>query len=83
MAPWKPLAERIAASLKRQCEAFDLLHPVGSTVRCWKGERGDGPGYVGQVREPGAYVLSGHTAVVFVTGVSGCIALTHVEGARE
>lgn len=71
---------RNATSLKRQCEAFNSSHPIGSTVRCWKGLRGDGPGYIGQVREPGAYVLSGHTAVVHLTGVSGCIAVTHVEG---
>ena len=64
--------------LTRQCETFNAVHPAGSVVRYWSGIMGDGEGAVGIVRTPGAYVLSGHTAVVHVIGKSGCIAISHV-----
>ena len=68
---------RTKARLARQCEAFNRAHPVGSTVRVWSSRLGGTPVVV-QVREPGAFILSGHTAVVYVSGVRGCIALSHV-----
>lgn len=73
-------AARNAAALRRQCGAFNLLHPVGARVRAWPGLFREGRSIEGEVREPGAYVLSGHTAVVFVTGCRGCVAISHVEG---
>ena len=65
--------------LQGECERFNRLHPAGTEVRVWTGLMHDGPGTVGRVAEPGAYVMSGHTPVVHVSGVRGCIALTHVE----
>lgn len=66
-----------AKQLQAQVDRFNAEHPPGSRVIAWKGVRGDGPGIEGEVRSP-AYVLSGHTAVVHVTGVSGSVALSHV-----
>lgn len=58
-------------------DRFNAAHPVGSPIRIWKGLMGDGPGIETTVAEPGAFILSGHTAVVKVPGDS--IALTHVQ----
>ena len=58
-------------------DAFNERYPVGTPVRYWTMLR-EGPGKTGETRST-AQVLSGHTAVVWVTGQPGCIALTHVE----
>lgn len=71
------------AEMAKQCERFNDRNPVGSKVRVWTGLLHDGPGKVGEVTAPGAYVLSGHTAVVHVMGVSGCVALSHVAPAED
>lgn len=63
--------------MQAQVARFNADHPPGSRVIAWKGIMGDGPGVEGEVRSP-AYVLSGHTPVVHVTNISGCVALTHV-----
>lgn len=68
-------------AMVRQCEHFNVAHPVGSTIRVWPGAMHDGPGTLVTIIMPGAYVLSGHTAVVQVNGGHGCIALDHVEPA--
>jgi hypothetical protein len=68
----KPNPKKLQAEVDR----FNAAHPVGSNVRAWTGLMGEGPGQVGHVREP-AYVLGGHTAVVHLTGVRGCVALSH------
>lgn len=52
------------------------LSPLGAPVRYWTGTR-EGPGAAGVTRT-GAEVLGGHTAVLWVEGVPGAIALTHV-----
>jgi hypothetical protein len=61
---------------EQQVEAFNVEHPVGSpvTVRLDNGSVLDTT-----VRFP-AQVLGGHTPVVWLHGVSGCYALTHVCG---
>jgi len=66
---------------QRKCDAFNKAHPVGSTVRYWKGAR-EGEGNLGETRSE-AHVLGEHTAVVWISGVAGCIALTHVEPVVE
>ncbi|WP_346536985.1 hypothetical protein [Micromonospora sp. DPT] len=66
--------------MERECrrvELFNAIHPVGTTVRYWKGVR-EGDGKTSTTRTE-AQLLSGHTAVVWLEGVSGCIALTHIE----
>lgn len=52
------------------------LPVLGAPVRYWTGVR-EGPGTAGVTRT-GAEVLGGHTAVLWVEGVAGAIALTHV-----
>jgi hypothetical protein len=51
--------------------------PVYTPVRYWKGPR-PGPSKQGRTRST-AELLSGHTAVVWIEGEVGCIALTHVQ----
>lgn len=57
--------------------AFNDAHPIGTPVRYWKGVR-EGAGKVSTTRTV-AQLLGGHTAVVWLNGVSGCIALTHIQ----
>jgi len=64
------LPERLVAD-------FNARTPVGTSVRYWTGMR-EGEGKVSTTRTP-AHVLGGHTAVVWLEGVSGCVALSHVE----
>ncbi|WKU07989.1 hypothetical protein [Micromonospora sp. HUAS LYJ1] len=61
--------------------AFNDEFPVGTPVRYWKGIR-DGDGRTARTRTQ-AQLLSGHTAVVWLDGVSGCIALTHIQPISE
>lgn len=79
------MARRPPSQRKMQadCDRFNKRTPVGSKIRVWPGAVHDGPGQVVTVREPGAYILSGHTAVVQVSGGHGCIALTHAAPAGE
>lgn len=67
--------------LKRVSEAqmaavWNLVVPVGTPVRYWTGAR-EGEGKPSKTRSE-AQLLGGHTAVVWVEGHSGCIALSHV-----
>ncbi|MFI6228595.1 hypothetical protein ACIBCR_14940 [Micromonospora echinospora] len=61
--------------------AFNDTHPLRTPVRYWKGVR-EGDGKTARTRTP-AQLLGGHTAVVWLEGVSGCIALTHVDPISE
>ncbi len=68
----------IPAEEQRKVNDFNRLYPVGTVLRYWRGEKrgessGAGRSYAA------ANVLSGHTAVVWIEGCSGCIALSHVE----
>lgn len=65
------------AAERRAVEAWNGVHPVGTEVVYWPGVRA-GCGIVG-VTSTEAVLLGGHTAVVWLSGVSGCIALSHVE----
>jgi hypothetical protein len=64
-------------SPEKKAREFNRLFPVGTRVRYWKGAR-EGRGKESVTRSE-ASVLSGHTAVVWLEGVSGAIALSHVE----
>lgn len=57
-------------------EAFNARYPVGTSVRYRRG-RADGDG-VESVTRSAASVVGG-TAVVWIEGVGGRIALSHVE----
>lgn len=58
--------------------AFNKQVAVGARVRYWRGIKIGAPSGEGETTGP-ATVLSGHTAVVWIKGCSGCIALSHVE----
>jgi len=67
----EPLAEA-------QADTWNAFHAVGTVVDYWRGVReGFEPSGRGATRTP-ASVLSGHTAVVWIEGCTGCITLSHV-----
>ena len=71
---------RQAESIRRLTDrvmCWNMDFPPGTPVRVWPGFR-EGPGRITKTTTP-AYVLGGHTPVVWVDGVRGCIALTHVQ----
>jgi hypothetical protein len=84
MQDWKTLQAftraRTANARERRamlaCSAFNEQHPVGSSVRYWPGARA-GAGRE-SVTRTAATLVSGQP-VVWVTGHSSCIALTHIE----
>ena len=65
-----------AAQAAREVEAWNRLHPVGVTVRYWRGLR-EGEGAISRTRSA-AWVVCDHAAVL-IEGTSGSIALSHVE----
>jgi hypothetical protein len=56
---------------------WNQKYPVGTKTRYWKMRKEGEPSGEGATRSE-AY-LSGDTAVILIDGVSGCIALSHVE----
>lgn len=56
---------------------FNRAFPIGTKVRYWRGAR-TGPGEIGRIAAL-AKVIGGHTAVTWIEGCPGCIALTHIE----
>lgn len=66
------LAER-----QRAVADFNTRHAVGDAFWAYKGLRGENP--IACVLRTPAELLSGHTPVAWLDGVSGCIALTHLE----
>jgi len=68
----------MAAKAEREVEAWNAKHPTGTRVRYWRGERKGEPSGEGTTYHP-ATVLGGHTAVAWIEGCSGCVALSHVE----
>lgn len=64
--------------LERAVEQWNAKHPVGTVCRYWRMVREGEPSGSGPVKHP-ATVLGGHTAVAWIEGCVGCIALTHVE----
>lgn len=64
-------------NVDKQAEAWNRKHAVGALVRYHR-IIGEGEGVATKTRSE-AWVLSGHTAVVMVEGVSGCVALDAVK----
>lgn len=56
------------------CEKWNEQNPVGVPVKV---QKDNGTVHNGVVKYP-AQMLSGHTAVVWVTGITGCYALERV-----
>ena len=66
---------------QRMVDMFNAAHSVGTRVRYWAGPR-EGDGTVSTTRSE-AEVLGGHTAVVWIVGVRGCVALSHVQAIED
>lgn len=56
------------------CEIWNEKHPVGTDVSVVKD---DGTPFISRT-DSEAYMLSGHTAVIHVAGISGCYLLDRV-----
>lgn len=67
------------AKLQAQCEAFNSKYPVGQKVSVRK-DAGDG---VITITRSKAEVLSGHSAVIWLEGISGCYLLDRVTPIME
>ena len=65
----QPNQQKLVDTWNRDC-------PVGTPVRYWTGVR-EGEGKQSKTRSA-AKLLGGHMAVVWIEGVSGCVALSHV-----
>ncbi len=63
--------------LQKQCDDFNKKYPVGTDVLLKKDF--DPVLFKTKIRSE-AYVLSGHTAVAFFEGVSGCYDIESVKG---
>lgn len=64
-----------AAELELAVLRWNTAHAIGTPVTY---RRDDGGKVNGATRSP-ASILSGHTAVIWVTGIAGCVALERVE----
>jgi hypothetical protein len=69
----KTRGPQTAASLERRCMEWNAEFPIGTQVEYHPVI--NNPQHRVTKTRTGAYVLSGHTAVVFVEGVAGCVAL--------
>lgn len=65
------------ASLQKQCAAWNARHPVGTPVTRYKLIDPLREGSPTKTRSE-ASILGGHSAVVCVEGVSGCVLLQSV-----
>lgn len=65
---------------ENEAAAFNSRFIVGAPVRYYS-VRGVAKFLITRTRTH-AHALSGHTAVVFLENVSGCVAVSHVEPAR-
>lgn len=67
-------ARKSAAQLQASCDKFNASHQVGAAVRVEL----DGGEIRETITDSEAQVLSGHTAVIWLKGVSGCYLLDRV-----
>lgn len=70
-APKRPSA----AQLQKQCDKWNAANEVGTTV-VYEETRGEGETFRGKSKSE-AQVLGGHSAVIWLEGKSGCVALDH------
>lgn len=64
---------------QKQADEFNAKYPNGARVRYWKGAKEGEPSGEGVMKYGPAQVLSGHTAVIWIEGCAGCVALSHIE----
>lgn len=69
-------ANSLAIGLSRDAAELTEKYPPGTRCRYWRGAR-EGPGQETTIRSP--YSVVAGQIVVWLKGVSGCIAATHVE----
>lgn len=67
------------AALARQCDQFNSRFPVGQAVTV---RRDNGECILTVTRSP-AEVLSGHSAVIWIDGISGCYLLDRITPVSE
>jgi len=67
------------SALQKQVDAFNTLHPVGQRVRV---RLDSGDIRVTTTRSP-AEILSGHSAVIWLDGISGCYLLDRIAPLEE
>jgi hypothetical protein len=72
-----PEWQRHTNDQEQLCTLWNAAHPVGTLCRYWTGVR-EGEGQLAKTRSA-AGMVGGHSAVIWLEGVSGCIALSHVE----
>lgn len=60
------------AKLQAQCDAFNAAHPVGARVML---KKDFAPEPIETKTRSEAQVLSGHSVVIWLEGVTGCYAL--------
>ena len=65
-------------SPQAEVDRFNGRYPVGTRVKAYRGVFGEDVGAVVGATRTAATVLSGHSAVVWVEGCSGCVALSHI-----
>jgi hypothetical protein len=69
--------QQSSRTLQRKCDAWNQRHPIGTDVIV---KRDDGTFQRTTSRGP-AYVLSGHSAVIMLEGISGVYLLDRVSPA--
>ncbi len=67
-------ADRKAKKLQTQCDEFNASAPIGTEVLV---KKDSGENVITKTRSE-AQVLSGHTAVIWLEGISGCYLLDRV-----
>lgn len=75
MSAYRRPKPKTAEQLQKQCDEWNARWPVGTEIEYYP-VAGDTQYSVHRTRGP-AYVLSGHTAVIFLEDKSGCVALDH------
>jgi hypothetical protein len=74
-------AQRAVATLERECMEWNARHTIGTEVE-YHPVIGQSAHRVTRTRSS-AYVLSGHTSVIFVESESGCVALDAIIPVRR
>lgn len=65
-----------------EVDAWNLANPVGTLVDYWRGVREGEPSGRGRTHW-NATILGDHTAVAWIDGCSGCVALSHIRVVNE
>jgi hypothetical protein len=76
------LAAKSHLELENECNRFNVAIRIGDLVAYREVLRDDCPVQVFATRSP-AQVLSGHSAVVWLTGKSGCVLISHCRKATR